>query len=171
MINRIIKIILASLLFIYSIYQFYEGHIGNGIGLIFLVSIVVLLIFRNEHVMLAFWYLRKNKLDKAQKALSRIKHPEQLLKKQEAYYYYLTGLIESQLQGVGKAEKFFKRALTLGLRMDQDKAVAKLNLAAIAMYKRRKREATTLLSEAKKLDKHNMLADQIKQLQQQMKKV
>ena len=121
--------------------------------------------------MLAFWYLRKNKLEKAQKALSRIKHPEQLLKRQEAYYYYLTGLIESQLQGVGKAEKFFKRALTLGLRMDQDKAVAKLNLAAIAMYKRRKREATTLLSEAKKLDKHNMLADQIKQLQQQMKKV
>lgn len=171
MINRIIKIILASLLFLYSIYQFYEGNIGNGIGLIFLVSFVVLLIFKNEHVMLSFWYLRKNKLEKAQKALSRIKHPEQLLKKQEAYYYYLTGLIESQLQGVGKAEKFFKRALTLGLRMDQDKAVAKLNLAAIAMYKRRKREATTLLSEAKKLDKHNMLADQIKQLQQQMKKV
>lgn len=171
MINRIIKIILAALLFIYAIYQFYEGNIGNGIGILFLVAIVVLLIFRNEHIMVAFWYLRKNKLDKAAKALTRIKHPDQLLKKQEAYYYYLTGLIESQTNGVGKAEKFFKRALSIGLRMNQDKAVAKLNLAAIAMYKRRKREATTLLSEAKKLDKHNMLADQIKQLQQQMKKV
>lgn len=171
MINRVIKIIIALALFAYSIYQFYEGNIGEGIGLIFLVAIVVLLIFRNEHIMLAFWFLRKNKLEKASKALSRVKHPEQLLKKQEAYYYYLTGLIESQLNGVGKSEKYFKRALSIGLRMNQDKAVAKLNLAAIAMYKRRKREATTLLSEVKKLDKHNMLADQIKQLQQQMKKV
>jgi len=171
MVNRIIKIVLASLLFIYSIYEFYDGNIGSGIGILFLMGLVILLIFRNEHVMLAFWFLRKNKLDKAAAALARIKHPDQLLKKQEAYYYYLTGLIESQLNGVGKAEKYFKRALSIGLRMNQDKAVAKLNLAAIAMYKRRKREATTLLSEAKKLDKHNLLIDQIKQLQQQMKKV
>jgi tetratricopeptide (TPR) repeat protein len=171
MINRIIKIVISSLLFIYAIYQFYEGNIGNGIGLIFIIGFIVLLIFRNEHIMLAFWFLRKNQLPKAGKALSRIKHPDQLVKKQEAYYYYLTGLIESQLQGIGKAEKYFKKALSLGLRMNQDKAVAKLNLAAIAMYKRRKREATMLLSEAKKLDKHNMLADQIKQIQQQLKKV
>lgn len=171
MVNRIIKIVLASLLFIYSIYQFYDGNIGSGIGILFLVALVILMIFRNEHIMLAFWFLRKNKLDKASAALERVKHPDQLLKKQEAYYYYLTGLIQSQLNGVGKAEKFFKRALSIGLRMNQDKAVAKLNLAAIAMYKRRKREATTLLSEAKKLDKHNLLIDQIKQLQQQMKKV
>lgn len=159
------------MLFLYSIYQFYDGNIGSGIGILLLMGLVILLIFRNEHIMLAFWFLRKNKLDKASQALERIKHPDQLLKKQEAYYYYLTGLIQSQLNGVGKAEKFFKRALSIGLRMNQDKAVAKLNLAAIAMYKRRKREATTLLSEAKKLDKHNLLIDQIKQLQQQMKKV
>ena len=171
MINRIIKIVIASLLLVYAVYQFYLGNIANGIGLIFLISLVVLLIFRNEHIMLAFWFLRKSKLDKAEKALTRVKHPEQLLKSQEAYFYYLTGLIRSQSQGVGKAEKFFKRALSIGLRMNQDKAVSKLNLAAIAMYKRRKREATTLLNEAKKFDKHNMLADQIKQIQQQMKKV
>jgi tetratricopeptide (TPR) repeat protein len=171
MINRIIKIVIASLLLIYAVYQFYQGHIANGIGLVLLSGIVVLLIFKNEHIMLSFWFLRKNKLEKAGKALTRIKKPEQLLKSQEAYFYYLTGLIESQTNGVGKAEKFFKRALNIGLRMNQDKAVAKLNLAAIAMYKRRKREATTLLGEAKKLDKHGMLADQIKQIQQQMKKV
>jgi len=171
MINRIIKIVIASLVLLYAVYQFYLGNIANGIGLIFLSGLVVLMIFRNEHIMLAFWFLRKNKLDKASKALTRIKHPDQLIRSQEAYYYYLTGLINSQSQGIGKSEKFFKRALSIGLRMNQDKAVSKLNLAAIAMYKRRKREATTLLSEAKKLDKHNMLADQIKQIQQQMKKV
>jgi hypothetical protein len=39
------------------------------------------------------------------------------------------------------------------------------------MQKRRKREATTLLAEAKKLDKHGMLTDQVKMMQQQMKRI
>ena len=52
-----------------------------------------------------------------------------------------------------------------------DVAMAKLSLAGIAMQKRRKREATQLLQEAKKLDKNNMLTDQIKLMQQQMKKI
>ncbi len=55
--------------------------------------------------------------------------------------------------------------------MDHDKAMAKLQLAGIAMTKRRKREATLLLAEAKKLDKHNMMAEQVKLLKQQLKKI
>jgi hypothetical protein len=39
------------------------------------------------------------------------------------------------------------------------------------MQKRRKREATMLLNEAKKLDKNNMLTEQIRMMQQQMKKI
>ena len=70
-----------------------------------------------------------------------------------------------------QAEKHFKKAIKLGLSMDHDLAMAKLNLAGIAMTKRRKREATNLLAEAKKLDKHGMLTDQIRMMKQQMKKI
>jgi len=171
MYNRIIKIVLAALSLIWAVYQFVEGNIGTGIWFVLLSALIVLFIFKNEHIMVAFWYLRKNNMPKAKAAISRIKHPEKLIKSQEAYYYYLFGLAESQSSGIGKSEKYFKRALSIGLRMKNDQAVAKLNLAAIAMYKRRKREATTLLNEAKKLDKHNMLTDQIKQLKDQMKKI
>jgi len=45
------------------------------------------------------------------------------------------------------------------------------SLAGIAMQKRRKVEATKLLQEAKKLDKQQMLTDQIKMMQQQLKKI
>ena len=55
--------------------------------------------------------------------------------------------------------------------MDMDLAVAKLNLAGIAMSRRRKMEATALLNEAKKLDKQDMLNDQIKMMKEQMKKI
>ena len=72
---------------------------------------------------------------------------------------------------LNQAEKFFKKAISLGLSMDQDLALAKLNLAGIAMSRRRKIEATNLLNEAKKLDKHNMLKEQITMMKEQLKKI
>ena len=42
-----------------------------------------------------------------------------------------------------EAEKYFKRAETLGLNMDADMAMTKLNLAGIAMTKNRKRDDET----------------------------
>jgi tetratricopeptide (TPR) repeat protein len=71
---------------------------------------------------------------------------------------------------MNEAEKYFKKAIGLGLSMDHDLAMAKLNLAGIAFSKRRPQEANKLLAEAKKLDKRDMLTDQIKQMKQQMKK-
>jgi hypothetical protein len=72
---------------------------------------------------------------------------------------------------INQAEKYFKKALSLGLNMKHDIAMAKLQLAGIALSKRRKREATALIGEAKKLDTQNMLAEQIKMLKQQLKKI
>ena len=43
---------------------------------------------------------------------------------------------------INQAEKYFKKAIELGLSMDMDLAVAKLNLAGVAMTRRRKLEAT-----------------------------
>ena len=65
----------------------------------------------------------------------------------------------------------FKKAIELGLSMDMDLAVAKLNLAGVAMSRRRKLEATNLLNEAKKLDKQGMLKEQITMMKEQMKKI
>jgi len=102
--------------------------------------------------------------------LDKIKNPEAaLVKKQQGYLNYLNGIMVSQTN-MNEAEKYFKKAISLGLSMDHDLAMAKLNLAGIAFSKRRKQEAKVLLNEAEKLDKRNMLADQIKMMKQQMKK-
>ena len=115
--------------------------------------------------------MRKQDLTGTKNWLDKIKSPKTALTvKQQGYYNYLHGIIFSQTN-LTQAEKYFKKALKLGLTMDYDVAMAKLSLAGIAMQKRRKREATTLLNEAKKLDKNNMLTDQIKMMQQQMKKI
>ncbi len=171
MFNKNIKLVIAGLIIAYAVYQFIEGNIGNGIFLILLSLIFVFLYFRNEMILLAFLRMRKQDLIGTQKWLDRINNPAAALtKKQQGYFNYLHGIIHSQ-KNLTEAEKYFKKALKFGLTMDYDVAMAKLSLAGIAMQKRRKREATTLLQEAKKLDKNNMLTEQIKMMQQQMKKI
>ncbi len=170
MFHKNIKLVIAVLINAYAVYQFVEGYIGNGIFLILLSLIFIFLYFRNEIILLAFLRMRKQDMEGTEKWLSRIKNPEAaLVKKQQGYYNYLHGIIYSQ-KNLTQAEKYFRKALRLGLNMGYDEAMAKMSLAGIAMQKGRKREATTLLQEAKKLDKNGMLTDQLKMMQQQLKK-
>ena len=170
MYNKEIKIALALIILACSIFLFNSGEIGYGIVVLIIMGLVILSIFKDERIVKAFYHLRKNDMQKAASTLNKIKHPEKLVRSQEAYYYYLNGLILSQTQ-MNQSERFFKKALSIGLRTDTDKAVAKLNLAGLAMSRRKKREATTLITEAKKLDKHNMLGEQLKMMKQQLKRI
>lgn len=171
MFNKYIKLVIAAGILVWAIFQFIEGNIMNGISLVLLASIFVLFYFKNEFILLAFWQLRKQNFTGANKWLAYIKNPSSaLIQKQEGYYNFLHGILVSQTN-LTQAEKFFKKALKLGLSMKHDIAMAKLQLAGIAMSKRRKREATMLINEAKKLDSQGVLTDQIKMLKQQMKKM
>ncbi len=171
MFNKNIKLILAALILGWAVYQFVEGNIGNGISLVFLAGIFVFFYFKNEFLLLSFLKMRRQDFAGATKWLSYIKNPSSaLIQKQEGYYNFLQGIMVSQTN-LTQAEKFFKKAIKLGLAMDHDLAMAKLQLAGVAMTKRRKREATMLMTEAKKLDKHGMLKEQIQMMKQQMKKI
>jgi hypothetical protein len=136
MFHKNIKLVLAFLIIAISIYQFTQGNIGNGIMYLLLSPIFIFLYYKNEIILLAFLRLRKQDFPGAQKWLSKIKNPEaSLVRKQQGYYNYLQGLMVSQTN-MNQAEKFFKKAISLGLSMDADLAMAKLNLAGIAMTKR-----------------------------------
>ena len=141
---------------------------GWGVLLIFLSILVFLTFFYNEHMLIAQWHLRKDNMDKAAQSLGRIKDFEkQLYRPQYGYYNLLIGLIESRKAPM-KSEKYFKQALSYGLHMDHNIALAKLSLAGIAIGKRNKREAQMYITEAKKADKNKLLADQIKQIKDQL---
>jgi hypothetical protein len=90
-----------------------------------------------------------------------------LVQKQQGYFNYLRNYgFANEYQ----SSRSISKAIELGLSMDMDLAVAKLNLAGVAMSRRRKLK-TNLLNEARKLDKQNMLTDQIKMMKDQMKKI
>ncbi len=171
MFHKYIKLGLTALITAWAVYEFSQGHIGNGIMLLLLAGLVLFLYFKNEFLLLAFLKVRKQDFAGANKWLNMIKNPSSaLIRKQEGYYNLMKGIMTSQTN-LNESEKYLKKALQLGLSMNHDIAMAKLQLAGIAMTKRRKLEATQLLNEAKKLDKYNMLTDQIKLFKEQLKKL
>ena len=119
-------------------------------------------------MIIAQWFLRKEKSEKAEAWLLKITdYEKQIHKGQWGYYNLLIGLIESRKSPL-KSEKYFKKALSLGMTMSHNIALAKLSLAGIAMAKRNKREAQMYLQEATKEDKNKLLTDQIKMMKGQM---
>ena len=75
MFNKYIKIFFAVGALAYSTYEFREGYIGAGIMYIFLALMFIFLFFKNEMILLAFFQLRKQNFEGANKWLSKIKNP------------------------------------------------------------------------------------------------
>ncbi len=169
--HKYFKLFILTALVIWAIWQFTEGNIGNGIFLIFLSLIVLFFFVRNEFLLMSMLRLRKEDFDGAEKWLLKLQNPEEaLIKPQLAYYYLLFGMIYSR-KNIHQAEKYFRKALKTGLILKQDQALAKMSLAGVLMAKRRKREATNLLNEARKLDKKGVLSEQIRMMKQQLKRI
>jgi hypothetical protein len=144
------------------------GFWGWGITVFLLGGIILLTFFFNENMLIAQFYLRKDNTAKAEVWLTKITdYEKQLNKNQHGYYNLLIGLLESRKAPM-KSEKYFKKALSLGMKMSHNIALAKLSLAGIAMAKRNKREAQMYLQEAAKEDKNKLLADQIKMMKGQL---
>ena len=120
MFPKVLKIILAVLSFSYGIYQIIDDYIGNGVMFILLGGMFILLYFKNELIFLAFLRLRKQDFEGTEKWLIRIPNIERnLVKKQQGYYNYLMGIIQSQ-KNLTKAEKYFKAAAE---RISKTKAI------------------------------------------------
>ena len=105
MFNKYIKLVLAALILAFSVWQFIEGYIGNGIMYVLLSGVFVFLYFKNELILMSFLRLRKEDFPGAKKWLDRIKNPKSALTtKQQGYYNYLNGLMVSQTN-INEAEK------------------------------------------------------------------
>ena len=166
--TNIVRLVIACIVLGASIALIAFGFWGWGIPVLLIGGIVLLSYFFNENMIIAQFYLRKENSTEAEKWLLKITNYEtQLNKNQHGYHNLLLGLIESRKAPM-KSEKYFKKALSLGMRMSHNTALAKLSLAGISMAKRNKREAQQYLTEAAKEDKNKLLADQIKMMKIQL---
>jgi len=161
--GRIIKIAIAALALTYSVYLFVDGSWISGIFMTLLTALLIVLCLRSLRLILAFLQIRQQKMEQAKVWLERV-NPNHLWKNQKGYYYFLLGSVDVQKNSLSQSEKYFRTALSHGLRMEHDKAAVYLNLAVIMANKRKKREAITMLNEAKKYDTKGYLKNDIKQI-------
>ena len=76
MFNKNIKLVLATAIMAYAIYQITETYVGNGIMLIILALVFIFLYFKNEMILLAFLKLRKQDFPGTDRLLNKIKNPK-----------------------------------------------------------------------------------------------
>ena len=169
MFGFIIRCFLTAGLLFSTVALFYSGYWGWGITLIFPTAIVIFSFFRNEQMVLALNAMRTGDTDKAKARINKITAPQFLPKKQHAYVLFFKEVLNTQELGFTKSENLLRKAIDMGLRTAQDNAVARMHLAGICAQTGRKKEATTLLAEAKKLDASGMMKEQINQMQGQLR--
>ena len=169
MIVFIIRCLLSTFALIFNVYLFYSGSWGWGISFLLISGLFILSFFRNENMILALNQMRTGNTEKAKKYINRISHPHLMPKKQHAYILYLKAVINSQELGMAQSEQLLRKALLMGLRTSQDKAVANMHLSGICAQTGRKKEALSLLSEAKKLDKNGVMKEQLSMMQKQLR--
>lgn len=167
--NKYLKFVIAAIIIAAGVYLMMNRNIGWGIVLVLFSAVPIFLFFKNEFILIAFWFLRKQNTLKASHWLTKVtNYQSQLHKSQFGYFHYLQGLVLAQ-DNPQKVEPLMRKALDYGLNMKHDRAMATLNIAAGAMQKGRRQEAQKLLEEARKLDTAGMMTDQIKMMKDQMK--
>lgn len=169
MIGFIIRCVLAAGTIFGTYALFASGSWGWGITMVLPLFLVGFSFFRNENMILSLNQMRLGNTDKAKKYINRITYPQLLPRKQHAYVLFLQAVLNTQELGFAKSEQLLRKAIALGLRTSQDKAVARMHLAGICAQTGRIKEAQTLLAEAKKLDTTGVMRDQINQMQSQMR--
>jgi predicted Zn-dependent protease len=134
-----------------------------GAALAFIL-LIVLGYFLNGAVFLALRKMAKNDFESAEKLLHMTRYPQYLGRTQKAYYYFLQGCIEASRENLKPAATHLEQALQLGLRVDNDKTVAMLNLCSIYLSLGDKSKAAKYLEAVKKLRYNPALQPEIDHL-------
>lgn len=132
------------------------------------VALVVWGYFRNGTVFIAFQQVKKNNPTKAERLLAKIKKPEWLSRSQKAYYHFTRGFVKMSNQQAEDSLSEFRQALEIGLRTDNDKAIALLNISSLALDLGNIKEARESLKQAKSFKYIPNLEPEIKRIEREL---
>lgn len=129
------------------VYGFWYAFPLLLIGLGFLASYVLL-----GTIASAAEFIQLQDFDGAEKRLNLTKFPRFLYVTNRAIYYVLRGTIAAQRGDNNLAEDLFKKALSMNLPSDNEKAMVLLQMAGIHAKRNNWNGAKNYLSQAKKLN-------------------
>ena len=108
----------------------------------------------------AFRQMKNGNIKEADRLLRQIISPNFLYPRHRAYYYFIKGMIALQRKQLDQGESHIHKAVQLGLRSDNDKALARLNLAHISFLKRKFKSASEQLELIKKMNPSDLIIQQ-----------
>ena len=144
MIRFIIRCAIAVSALIATVALFYNGYWGWAICMILLLVVLGFTFFRDERMILALNAMRSGDTEKAKVQILKITAPQFLPKKQHAYVLFLQAVLATQDLGMAKSEELLRKAVSMGLRTNQDKAVARMHLAGICAQTGRKKRSVNV---------------------------
>lgn len=167
-INIYLRFALIALFLIGGIVTAFIPSLGFWWGFPFLLVGIILLVgyLLLGTVQSSALLLQETKLDEAEKRLNLTFFPKLLYVTNRAYFYILKGTLASARQNNEEAEVWLKKAQTMKLPTDNEKAMIELQLANIAATKGRWQQAQNSFRTLKTLKITDAnIKDQMKQFE------
>lgn len=152
---------------LWSFFGFWYGFPLLLIGVFMLAGYLMLGTIMSTNILLS-----QSRFQEAEERLKLTYFPKILLVGYKGVYYMTLGALAMQRKDLVTGEKWLKQALDAGLPSDNERGAAMLQLAMIAASKNNRQGAQNQLNDIKKLNiTENMLKDQIKELEKQLKQM
>ncbi len=175
MYTPLLRIVIGLLAAVGSVFFFMNDRYNTALILLVSLALTITSYFRNGTVFLAFRQMKKFNIPKAKILLEKVYNPKWLTKGQRSYYYFVDGFIAMQEKDMTRAYESLFKSLEIGLRTENDRAIATFNLASVEFERghiakcfelisktRALRCSPRVLSELAKLeDRINMFTDNL----------
>ncbi len=152
---------------LWSFFGFWYGFPLLLIGVFMLAGYLMLGTIMSTNMLLS-----QSRFQEAEERLKLTFFPKILLVGYKGVYFMTLGALAMQKKDLVTGEKWLKQALDAGLPSDNERGAAMLQLAMIAASKNNRQGAQNQLNDIKKLNiTENMLKDQVKELEKQLKQM
>ncbi len=158
---RFVLIVLCALV---GIYSFTQGEVFPGVALFVVGGILAYGHFSYNRIWLIYKHVLSAEYDLAEAKLKKVSSVAKLSQEQQAYYYFAKGMVAMHKTAHDQAEQALLQAMDLGLKTDNDMAVANFYLAQIYYARASYAVAREYLERSKRFQTHPNLQTHIKQL-------
>lgn len=168
MYSPIVRLVLALFTIAMGVFYYSKGNIQSALMMLIALALFVSGYFFNGTVYAAFRQLKKQNFEKAKSILAKTKHPNALKKSQRAYYYFVSGFIALNEKRLNDSFNDLTTALDLGLRTENDRSIALLNLANIEIERNNSLNAKGYIERALELNCSELVLLELKKLNEKI---
>ncbi|CAN5276445.1 hypothetical protein BH09BAC1_BH09BAC1_12100 [soil metagenome] len=147
-----------------GIYSFTQAKLFPGVALLVVAGLLVYGHISYNRIWLIYKHVLSGEFEQADTQLKKVGSLGNLSKEHQSYYHFSKGMVAMHKTAYEEAEAELQQALDIGLKTDNDMAVANFYLAQIYYNQTSYKIAREYLDTAKKYQIHPTLQTHVNQL-------